>query len=209
MAAVASPSSRNQTPSTLRSVSSAFASYTNANFSPGASPLIPTRSPSSSSFGHHHRSSSPSLPPPATSSSVRFSLEQRPGSPGQRSMTVTKNERKTGAVASSTSNHQRRTCMCSPTTHPGSFRCSYHKRVAEQQKQTASIQCASSSSGNTLNLRRCAMQNSLVRIGGVEGEVVKRALSALIRPSSHNHRRREAFQPRPSRLSVMSKAQDW
>ncbi|MED6143577.1 hypothetical protein PIB30_007523 [Stylosanthes scabra] len=173
MAAVASPSSRNQTPSSLRSVSSPFASYT------GASPLIPTRSPS--------------LPPPPTSSSVRFSLEQR-------SMTVTKNERKTGAV----SNHQRRTCMCSPTTHPGSFRCSYHK----QQKQTASIHCASSWSGNTLNLRRCAMQNSLVRIGGVEGELVKRALSALIRPSSHNHRRREAFQPRPSRLSVMSKAQD-
>jgi hypothetical protein len=52
------------------------------------------------------------------------------------------------------------------------------------------------------------MKNSLVRIGGVEGEWVKRSLAALIRPSSHQQRRRAAFEPRPSRLSVMSKAED-
>jgi hypothetical protein len=52
------------------------------------------------------------------------------------------------------------------------------------------------------------MKNSLVRIGGVEGEWVKRALTALIRPSSHNLRRRTDFQPTPSRLSIMSKAED-
>lgn len=52
------------------------------------------------------------------------------------------------------------------------------------------------------------MTNSLVRIGGVEGELVKRALTALIRPSSHQQRRRAAFEPRPSRLSIMSKADD-
>ncbi|MCI62696.1 hypothetical protein A2U01_0083953 [Trifolium medium] len=57
-------------------------------------------------------------------------------------------------------------------------------------------------------MRRSAMKNSLVRIGGVEGEWVKRALTALIRPSSHQQRRRSAFEPRPSRLSVMSKAED-
>ncbi|XP_057756442.1 uncharacterized protein LOC130975713 [Arachis stenosperma] len=122
-------------------------------------------------------------------------------------MAKTKNQRKTALV--STSNHQRRTCMCSPTTHPGSFRCSYHKRLVEQQQQQmASFHSASSSSGNTLNLRRSAMQNLLVRIGGVEGELVKRALSTLIRPSSHNHPRREAFHSRPSCLSIMSKAEN-
>lgn len=52
------------------------------------------------------------------------------------------------------------------------------------------------------------MTNSLVRIGTVEGDLVKRALAALIRPSSHQQRRRAAFQPRPSRLSIMSKAED-
>lgn len=53
------------------------------------------------------------------------------------------------------------------------------------------------------------MTNSLVRIGAVEGELVKRALAALIRPSSHQLRRRCDFQPKPSRLSVMSKAEDY
>ncbi|KAL7191495.1 hypothetical protein ACSBR2_023551 [Camellia fascicularis] len=52
------------------------------------------------------------------------------------------------------------------------------------------------------------MTNSLVRIGTVEGDLVKRALSALIRPSSHQQRRRANFQPRPSRLSIMSRAAD-
>ncbi|RWV85066.1 hypothetical protein GW17_00053172 [Ensete ventricosum] len=45
------------------------------------------------------------------------------------------------------------------------------------------------------------MTNSLVRIGTVEGEWVKRALASLIRPSSHHQRRRADFRPRPSRLS--------
>ncbi|KAE8056334.1 hypothetical protein FH972_013115 [Carpinus fangiana] len=61
---------------------------------------------------------------------------------------------------------------------------------------------------NRLNMRRSAMKNSLVRIGGVEGEWVKRALTALIRPSSHNLRRRADFQPTRSRLCIMSKAED-
>ncbi|XP_020225325.1 uncharacterized protein LOC109807216 [Cajanus cajan] len=74
---------------------------------------------------------------------------------------------------------KKKTCMCSPTTHPGSFRCAYHKQQAERQ------QTASWSGGRKL---------------------VKRALTTLVRPSSHHLRRREAFQPRPTRLSVMSSA---
>ncbi|KAL2928135.1 Cell division protein ZipA [Bienertia sinuspersici] len=62
---------------------------------------------------------------------------------------------------------------------------------------------------NRLNMRRSAMTNSLVRIGTVEGgEWVKRALATLIRPCAHQQRRRADFQPRPSRLSVMSMAND-
>ncbi|MCI97647.1 putative protein TPRXL-like, partial [Trifolium medium] len=48
---------------------------------------------------------------------------------------------------------------------------------------------------------RSAMKNSLVRIGGVEGKWVKQALTALIRPSSHQHKRRLAYEARPRRLS--------
>ncbi|XAR50511.1 hypothetical protein NMG60_11004854 [Bertholletia excelsa] len=97
------------------------------------------------------------------------------------------------------------TCMCSPTTHPGSFRCSLHKNQTGYPHQPGQ---SGSCHSTRLNARRSAMTNSLVRIGTVEGDWVKRALTALIRPSSHHQRRRTDFQPRPSRLSNMSKAED-
>ncbi|XP_052200543.1 uncharacterized protein LOC127806955 [Diospyros lotus] len=122
-----------------------------------------------------------------SSPSVRFSLDRSP-SP-RRSISVSARDQ---VVKKS----PKRACMCSPTTHPGSFRCSLHKNMNNQ---------AGSFPSNRLNARRSAMTNSLVRIGTVEGDLVKRALAALIRPSSHQQRRRGAFQPRPSRLSVMSK----
>ncbi|CAN1122631.1 hypothetical protein LINPERHAP2_LOCUS2075 [Linum perenne] len=71
---------------------------------------------------------------------------------------------------------KKKTCMCSPTSHPGSFRCSLHKNSNQ------STSGSSSYTPNRLNMRRSAMANSMVRIGGVEGDWVKRALSALIRP---------------------------
>ncbi|PKU85362.1 uncharacterized protein LOC110094081 [Dendrobium catenatum] len=149
------------------------------------------------------RSSSPtrvnligSSPP---SSSVRFSID-RPISPGRSISAITSRDPVIRPPISAPG--RRKTCMCSPTTHPGSFRCSLHKGVPN--RQTAAV----SSPSNRLNARRSAMTNSLVRIGTVEGELVKRALAALIRPSSHHQRRRADFRPRPSRLSKMSIAED-
>ncbi|KAK7270643.1 hypothetical protein RJT34_25951 [Clitoria ternatea] len=178
-----SPSSRNET--SRRFSSSAFASTSALNFSSSAAASVRV----------HSRRSSPSSPP-SPPSSVRFYAEQREESPRRRSMTVTKKQRHKNAVSPS----ERRTCLCSPSTHPGSFRCAYHKQLAEQEK--------ASCSNRKLNLRRSAMKNSLVRIGGVEGELVKRTLTTLIRPSSQQLRRREGFQPKPSRLSIMSKAEE-
>ncbi|PSS08176.1 Valine--tRNA ligase [Actinidia chinensis var. chinensis] len=172
--------SSSSTPSS--SSSSAFASST-STFSSRSTTFL-------------HRSTSPtrvnlygSPPPPP---SVRFSLD-RPTSPS-RSISVSSLAR--NKAVSSPAN-RKRTCMCSPTSHPGSFRCSLHKNISNQTVSYPS---------NGLNARRSAMTNSLVRIGTVEGDLVRRALAALIRPSSHQQRRRGAFQPRPSRLSVMSKA---
>eukprot|EP00252_Welwitschia_mirabilis_P008953 TRINITY_DN21223_c0_g1_i1.p1 TRINITY_DN21223_c0_g1~~TRINITY_DN21223_c0_g1_i1.p1 ORF type:complete len:229 (-),score=2.60 TRINITY_DN21223_c0_g1_i1:733-1419(-) len=101
---------------------------------------------------------------------------------------------------------RKRTCMCSPTTHPGSFRCNLHRNVGPQSS-SACGSCHSASSA--LNMRRSAMVNSIVRIGSVEGEWVKRALTTLIRPSSHHMRRREAFHPKPSRLRHVTCARDF
>ncbi|KAE9602329.1 hypothetical protein Lal_00049685 [Lupinus albus] len=130
----------------------------------------------------------------SSSSSLRFSLD-RSSSP-TRSISVSP---RTGG-SSTVKKQQKRTCMCSPTTHPGSFRCSLHKNCGPHS--------VAPYAPNRLNARRSAMTNSLVRIRGVEGDLVKRALAALIRPSSHHQKRRGDFQPRPSRLSVMSKAED-
>ncbi|ESQ41063.1 hypothetical protein EUTSA_v10014629mg [Eutrema salsugineum] len=184
------------------SSSSAFASSTSSSFS----------SPSSAFFSNHrnhhdnhshHRSASPTRVNLYTAQpmaqSFRYSLDSRSISPTNRSISVSKKQQPSSHKISET----RRRCMCSPTTHPGSFRCSLHKNVANPHGQGAA-----SYPTNSLNMRRSAMTNSLVRIGGVEGEWVRRALTTLIRPSSHHLKRRAAYQPRPSRLSIMSKADD-
>ncbi|KAI3443923.1 hypothetical protein Pfo_000588 [Paulownia fortunei] len=136
------------------------------------------------------------------SPSLSFSLD-RPGSPNRSISFSTRADKPPAAAAP-----QKRTCMCSPTNHPGSFRCSLHKRGLSNNNNRVSnnSQTASCGSSSGLNMRLSAMKNSLVRIGTVEGDLMKRALAALIRPSSHQQRRRGEFRPRPSRLSGMSKA---
>ncbi|XP_042479247.1 uncharacterized protein LOC122060134 [Macadamia integrifolia] len=161
---------------------------------------------SSRSTGFFNRSASPtrvnlygSVP---STPSVRFSLD-RSVSPS-RSISVSPRDQvvKKQNYPLSAPSSPRRTCMCSPTTHPGSFRCSLHKGFSGTHHRAGSYP------SNRLNARRSVMTNSLVRIGTVEGELVKRALAALIRPSSHQQRRRVDFQARPSRLSIMSRAED-
>lgn len=162
-------------------------------------------SSSSAGFFHQRRSASPTrvnlhgLSPRLPAPSVRFSID-RSISPRRSIASAPGNH----VVQRSRANIQKRTCLCSPTTHPGSFRCALHKNSFDGGGGNHSIPY----SPNRLNMRRSAMTNSLVRIGTVEGDLVKRALAALIRPSSHQQRRRADFQPRPSRLSVMSNADD-
>ncbi|KAI9191740.1 hypothetical protein LWI28_012785 [Acer negundo] len=132
--------------------------------------------------------------------SVRFVSPNRSNSITSTSTSSRNNQILKNHTATTTATKQKRTCMCSPTTHPGSFRCSLHKNNSSSSSNY--------SPNNRLDARRSAMKNSLVRIGGVEGDLVKRALAALIRPSSHQQKRRAGFQQRPSRLSIMSKAED-
>ncbi|KAJ0524694.1 hypothetical protein HanHA300_Chr09g0303471 [Helianthus annuus] len=163
--------------------------------SPSSNSFASSTSSFSSSTSFFNRSASPTrvnlYGSSSPSPSVRFS--------SNRSISVTPTNN--NSPAKKPLQAPKRMCMCSPTSHPGSFRCSLHKNVNNVHNNTASYP------NNRLNARRSAMTNSLVRIGTVEGgDLVKRALAALIRPSSHQQRRRTAFQPRPSRLSVMSKA---
>ncbi|XP_059635219.1 uncharacterized protein LOC132277375 [Cornus florida] len=193
-------STRKSSGAVLRSLSPSGRFYSSHSSSSSAF-ASSSSSFSSRSTTFFHRSTSPTrvnLYGSAPSApSVRFSLD-RPGSPG-RSISVSRNQMVKKPTNNPLSN-RKRTCMCSPTTHPGSFRCSLHKNFNNNHSV--------SYPSNRLNARRSAMTNSLVRIGTVEGDLVKRALAALIRPSSHQQRRRTSFQPRPSRLSIMSNADD-
>jgi len=186
--------------STPRFYNSHFRSHTSSSSSSPSGFASSTSSFSSGPTTFLNRSSSPTRVNLCGSSapSVRFSLDHRSVSPN-RSIAVA--PRNAASRQGSINPHQpKRTCMCSPTTHPGSFRCSLHKK--------SHATAPAPYSPNRLNARRSAMTNSLVRIRGVEGDLVKRALAALIRPSSHQQRRRGDFHPRPSRLSVMTKAED-
>ncbi|XP_057767908.1 uncharacterized protein LOC130988151 [Salvia miltiorrhiza] len=135
--------------------------------------------------------------------SISFSLDRS----GSRNQTVSCSSRSAKPPAGAAPH--RRTCMCSPTNHPGSFRCSLHKAAGgggvNGQVSNNSSRTPACGSSSRLILRRSAMKNSLVRIGTVEGDLVMRALAALIRPTSHHQRRRGEFRPRPSRLSTVSK----
>ncbi|KAL5559745.1 hypothetical protein UlMin_035956 [Ulmus minor] len=192
-----SPSGRFYSPaanSSLSSSSSAFASSSSSSFYSHSSSFF-SHVDDHHHHHHHNRASSPTRvnlykSAPLTPS-VRFSIDHRSISPN-RSIAFAKQK---GPISL-----PKKTCMCSPTNHPGSFRCSLHKNTNNHN--------TSSYPSNRLNMRRSAMTNSLVRIGGVEGEWVKRALTALIRPSSHQQRRRAGFQPTSSRLSIMTKADD-
>ncbi|XP_062192421.1 uncharacterized protein LOC133895912 [Phragmites australis] len=101
---------------------------------------------------------------------------------------------------------RKRACACSPTTHPGSFRCALHRG----QGQGGRLPSSAPVSSRLSDARRPSMASPLVRIAAVEGgDHVRRALASLVRPPwQQHHRRRAAFHPRPSRLSAMSAASD-
>lgn len=193
---------------TMTSDASRFTSASSSSFASASSTSYYSSSPSAGFFNQQRRSASPTrvklhaLSPPPPSPSVRFSID-RSISP-RRSIAATPRNQVVQRSGGGGGNIQKRTCMCSPTTHPGSFRCAMHKNSSGGGGGNHSVPYAP----NRLNMRRSAMTNSLVRIGTVEGDLMKRALAALIRPSSHQQRRRADFQMRRSRLSVMSKAED-
>ncbi|RZC54756.1 hypothetical protein C5167_013610 [Papaver somniferum] len=183
--------------------STGFASASSRFSSPSTAAAASMVRNSSSCFDHNnHRSASPTRVNLYNFSSGLSSSSTKISNSGKSSRSVAVNSacQHQNRVPSST-NQPKRTCMCSPTNHPGSFRCSLHKSINNNSSSANNYQ----SNNQRLSARRSAMTNSLVRISTVEGDLVKRALASLIRPSSHNQRRRSGFQPRPSRLSVMSR----
>lgn len=109
------------------------------------------------------------------SSSIQFSLD-RSISPNQFiSVALWIN----ASRHNSSSHHQWvQTCMCSPTTHPGFFHCSFHRRAARLHH----TRCTTSA---CTNLRWQTRSWEF----DIKGDVMKWAPTTLIRSSSHKHRR--------------------
>ncbi|QCD80570.1 uncharacterized protein LOC114175535 [Vigna unguiculata] len=84
-------------------------------------------------------------------------------------------------------NQPTRTCSCSPSTHPGSFRCSKHKKPPRAMSRS------SPRTPNQWDPSMVAKANSL-----------KAVLLQMLRPSTHDLHKRKSFQPRPTRFSLMN-----
>lgn len=77
-----------------------------------------------------------------------------------------------------------RTCLCSPTKHPGSFRCSMHKKPHH----------------------RPVPRNYPSKLASCYS--MKKFLIQVIKPSSHDLRRRKNFHPKPTRFCLMNGNRD-
>ncbi|PIA42965.1 hypothetical protein AQUCO_02000428v1 [Aquilegia coerulea] len=175
-----------------------------SRFMSSATTLLPKGSSerySSSAFDYSSRVSQRL----SCSASSRFSMDQRPVTPCNQAVNKIGNQ---GLSASQT----RRQCMCSPSTHPGAFRCRYHSNrggtgtvVASSLYSSKAIKLnLQKTSSEELNLQKYAITNSMVHKGAVEGgDSVKKALKDLIRPSTSDPRKIKIHH-RPSRLSVTS-----
>ncbi|XP_022134810.1 uncharacterized protein LOC111006991 [Momordica charantia] len=86
----------------------------------------------------------------------------------------------------------KRRCLCSPTNHPGSFRCSFHRNRRKVVSATSSSSIAAISTAQ-LDLAMLAKANAL-----------RAFLLQIIKPSGNDPQRRRNFNPRPSRFCLMN-----
>ncbi|XP_037453864.1 uncharacterized protein LOC119324204 [Triticum dicoccoides] len=137
----------------------------------------------------------------ASPTRVKLSSGGATGSPA-KSVSVSSSSSSSPAAGKS-----RRSCMCSPTNHPGSFRCGLHK----ESKQAAPTGNSKPASPPSIGSSRSKCTGSaLVRLVPMEsGHWARRALSpSTSAQQSLQRRRASGSRPRPSRLSAVSMAGD-
>ncbi|XP_044955388.1 uncharacterized protein LOC123405942 [Hordeum vulgare subsp. vulgare] len=135
----------------------------------------------------------------------------RSTSPARVNLTAggaTRSPAKSVSVSSSSSSSpagkSRRSCMCSPTNHPGSFRCSLHKERKQADPTGNSKPGSPPSIGSGCTKHH---GGALVRLVPMEsGHWARRALAPS--PAAQQRRRVGRSRSRPSRLSAMSMAGD-
>uniref|UniRef100_A0ACD5ZIJ3 Uncharacterized protein n=1 Tax=Avena sativa TaxID=4498 RepID=A0ACD5ZIJ3_AVESA len=151
-----------------------------------------------------------SIPSYRSASPTRVKL-----STGSGARSLSKSVSVSSPSASSAAAKSRISCMCSPTNHPGSFRCSLHRERKQEAPvghgKPASPSSSVSSLGGTCRPDPKRTGSALVRVGGA-AESRTWARRALAPSPQSPHRRRASaggsFRPRPSRLSAVSFAGD-
>ncbi|CAL5186890.1 unnamed protein product [Lathyrus oleraceus] len=86
-------------------------------------------------------------------------------------------------------------CLCSPTSHPGSFRCSMHKNKPQRSVPNNPFKSSTTSSSSSPSMI-------------VKARSLKTFLLQVIKPSSHDVHRRKNFQPKPTRFCLMNTNRD-
>ncbi|KGN45240.1 hypothetical protein Csa_016736 [Cucumis sativus] len=90
-----------------------------------------------------------------------------------------------------------RLCLCAPTTHPGSFRCSLHRRLSNSSHKTPPLPPPSPRGSQ-----------SKAAATTTDHHLLKAFLMQIVKPSSHDLQRRGSFEPKPSRFCSVVSASD-
>ncbi|KAI3455275.1 hypothetical protein Pfo_011938 [Paulownia fortunei] len=88
---------------------------------------------------------------------------------------------------SSASSSAARACLCSPTSHPGSFRCRLHRSSGSPARRP-----------NPKPQKKRMLEPSRTMVS--KAGMVKALVMQLIKPSSHDVQRTRNFQPKPTRF---------
>ncbi|KAE8656938.1 Detected protein of unknown function [Hibiscus syriacus] len=108
------------------------------------------------------------------------------------------------ATKSLPSHCSKRVCLCSPTNHPGSFRCSLHRSSGKvSSKSVASAPYVNRQKEDQSKSAMMMMMMSTVSSSSSKSSLIKAFLMQIISPSSHGLQRRRNFHPKPSRFSSL------
>ncbi|KAK8641741.1 hypothetical protein V6N13_011119 [Hibiscus sabdariffa] len=107
------------------------------------------------------------------------------------------------ANKSSPSHCSKRACLCSPTSHPGSFRCSLHRSSGKVSSKSAASAPHVNRQKEDQSKAAMMLMMSTVTSSSSKSSLIKAFLMQIIRPSSHGLQRRRNFHPKPSRFSSL------
>eukprot|EP00249_Psilotum_nudum_P009761 c22138_g1_i2 orf=658-1167(-) len=102
-------------------------------------------------------------------------------------------------------------CLCSPTTHPGSFRCRLHRAPLDQRDRLSPAPeeakaTVANDPSNLTTIGTPVMPNNKMKMPPIGKDVRRHSLPSTLNPSNRSISRK--LETRPSRLSRVIVAED-